>query len=957
MTGISYAADNKSLPGGTHLIASSDIATATELWERLLHETDFQSRIVDAARDIVEGQSRRKAREVIAEITDATLSAPLPIVLPSLGLSDDSGAFWDALRSLRGLISGRTLGLTAGVDTIAQLGRIINAGPDEPTVAIAVPDRIRDVAADTRRNWCQVVAGLAIGCDVRLLCSRVDAAWLAEHHRDELPGVSEWNTSPPSEEALAAAATEINVGSRQARLLRHLATIDTRSATYHELTAAFTVSRSRIRQVVSELADTDLVSIYGSPQTRKVELTQTGHEFYETEIAPQQRLSAAVSDTPNLSNNSRVSNAGAREGETATGDSTRDCDGTATADSNSTATADSNSTATANRDGTATASSSAKKTSSTFSPKDYPTSPQTTPETSNSTQTEPTPAPEQATLETHISPDRHRLSRQHQTRYVSKSNTVLYSAVNVDRGISLVDYPVDAQSDRGEGRFTFENDATLYVSAEADNPLQVWTTLALTLAAERTFQEVLTRKRLEEHDVVDMLADAPTIIHSMRNLGWIDETVDNYPDLKKTLRDAAAELRTLSGYAATDDSRRGETLRHALGLAGVITHLLDLVDVELVRVLKLPDFTKRFNASGSRAAAIWETIAIGTAIGARYRHHVAYRQLFETREQKRDQAFDVTVDAADPTALDIGSWALIGDFAGQLEAVKDGLTEAFADLEPHEDAPPIQIEDTIQTQPTRRQVAVVTSQTLAWKGLTPTDEAVSLLHGLCRSLGDVRDALAHLGGTNDGRRIDAAEVRYALAQLDAHRLLRGFTPSTTTPRNLVAALLRADAPLQKSTLDTKAGVSAPSRRTYLSDLITTGLVTETDDGIRLALSFDGTGDGEYDERLSDRYPTLVSHADHTAVHMAAKVLQIGRDHHGPDGPATDVGWPYGTAAPPPDLRELDQPAVYLDSVLPALWGIAMEETYREETALRPSPKTTITAGPAQRQSALVWFSD
>jgi len=44
--------------------------------------------------------------------------------------------------------------------------------------------------------------------------------------------------------------------------------------------------------------------------------------------------------------------------------------------------------------------------------------------------------------------------------------------------------------------------------------------------------------------------------------------------------------------------------------------------------------------------------------------------------------------------------------------------------------------------------------------------------------------------------------------------------------------------------------------------------------------------------------------------------------------------------------------VFLDDVLPALWGIAMEETYREETALRPPPKTTITAGPAQSQTAL-----
>ena len=965
MTGIAYAADKGSLPGATHLVASSDVTTATELWHRLTETTDLIETIVTATRHLINGASRFKARETIIECTGAAARDVLPTILPTLGQSSQSRTFWTAIESLQTLIAGRTLGLDAGVDTIAQLGRVISAGPTEPTVAIAVPDTIRDVATDTRRNWCRVAAGLAIGCDVRLLCSRVDAAWLAEHHRDELPGVSEWNNSPPREEALAAAATDIDVGSRQARICTHLATVDTGSATYHELDAAFAVSRSRIRQVISELAAADLISIYGSPQTRKVELTQTGREFYEEELAPQQRFSTPVSDTPNLSSNRRVSSAGAWEGETATGDRSRNRDGTATADRDSTATADRDGTA------TATASNSATKGSSTSSPQGSATSPDTksTEADSRSTDTTTSPntteskppntddGPEQTTLETENRDTRHRLSGQHHTRYISKRNTVLYEATNVDRGISVVDYPVDAQTDRGEGRFTFEDDATLYISAEADNPMQVWTTLALTLGSERTFEEVLTRKRLDDHDVLEMLHDAPDIFHSMRNIGWVDETVADYDDLKQTLRNAAAQLRAISGGTAGDSAQRAKVLRHAHGLAGVITHLLDLVDIELVRVLKLPDFTKRFNARASQAMDIWTTIAIGTAIGARYGHHVAYRQLFETRDDKRKQAFDITVDATDPTALDIGSWTLIGDFAGQLEDVKDGLTEAFDDLEPHEDAPPIQIADTIQTSPTRRQVAVATSKTLAWKGLSPTDEAVSLLHGLCRSLGDVVDALSHLGAGNDGRRIDAAEVRYALAQLDAHRLLRGFTPSTTTPRKLIAALLRADEPLQKSTLDTEAGVSAPSRRTYLSDLITAGLVTETDDGIRLGLSFDGTGDGEFDERLTDRYPELVSNSDQPTVHMAAKVLRIGRDHHGPDGPATDVGWPYGTAAPPPDLRELEQPGVYLDAVLPALWGIAMEETYREQTALRPSPKTTITAGPPQSQTALAEFSD
>ena len=355
MTGISYAADKESLPGGTHLIASPNVATATGLWKQLTEATDFLSEIVTATRHLIDGASRFEARNTIIDCTGAAAHDVLPTILPTLGQAPASRTFWTTVSSLKTLIAGRTLGLDAGVDTIAQLGRVINAGPVEPTVAVAVPDGIRDVAADTRRNWCRVIAGLAIGCDVRLVCSRVDAAWLANHYRDELPGVSEWASSPPSEEALAAAATDIDVGSRQARICSHLATVDTGSATYHELNAAFTVSRSRIRQVVSELAAADLVSIYGAQQSRKVELTQTGRAFYEQELAPQQRLSGPVSDPPNLSNNCRVTSAGAWEGETATGDRNRDRDGTATADSNGTATADSNGTATANRDGTDTA--------------------------------------------------------------------------------------------------------------------------------------------------------------------------------------------------------------------------------------------------------------------------------------------------------------------------------------------------------------------------------------------------------------------------------------------------------------------------------------------------------------------------------------------------------------------------------------------------------------------------
>jgi DNA-binding transcriptional ArsR family regulator len=480
----------------------------------------------------------------------------------------------------------------------------------------------------------------------------------------------------------------------------------------------------------------------------------------------------------------------------------------------------------------------------------------------------------------------------------------------------------------------------------------VWTTLALALSDYRTFDQALTKQRLEEHGILDMLEDGKTVLRGMRNIGWLPDEINSYEDLREAFLDAANELGELTKkYAEADnDDLRGPITRTALGLAGSLTHLLDLVDVELTRVLKLPEFSRRFE--DDRRDALFRSLAIGSAIGSHYGHHVAYRQLFEERSDKRQQAFNPTVDAADPWARLIGSWTLVGDFAGQTEAVADALREHFGGLDPHDDAPEIAIRSEVRTEPTRRQVAETARRMLATKDLRLTPEATSVLHGLARTPFDVADALQYLADDNEGRRVDAAEVRYALAQLEPGRLLRGFDGRRTTPRKLVSSLLEAKRPITGAEIDDRADISSRSRRDHLADLVEVGLVEETQRGYRLSLSFSDV-DGDNAERYTDVWPALVADPEMPSVHVAAKVLRIGREHHGPGDPVEAVGWPYTGVSDPPDLRELSTPRPYLDDVLPALWSVRERSEYVDDPGVTPALSAApLRAGPPIGQTAL-----
>jgi len=851
-------------------------STATGLWNQLIdpwNGAGLASELVTVVQELLTGETPQEARNQVESVVGDALDGALVDLLVSLTRSQDDRWFWKALVALSRVGSGRPMGFRSSLEDIHAVIDLLAEGSHTPTVSIRLPDGFRERDSNTRQSWCRLIAALGQAVDVRLVCSGVEQAWLAQNHRDDLPSVSKQSDADLDEEAWAEALDVVSVGSRHARTLSMLINEDTESLTYSQLYSEFTVTRSRVRQVVAALDELGLVTTYGVERSRRVELTVAGRQFYEEKIAVQRRLGDCVSDTGRLCNNSRVS-------------------------------------------------------------------PRTHVEAGDSHQ--PSPA---------SSDDRHRLPAHHETRYANRRTACASLGTGVEGGISVVDYPIDQQNDRAEGRWHYA-DGTLVVTAEGDNPMQLWSTFALALCDYRTFDQALTKQRLEEHDIIKMLSTGEEILRGMRNIGWLPEEVDTYADLRESLLDAGVALGKLTQKYANDDdnSLRGKITRDALGLAGALTQLLDLVGIDLNRVVKLPEFSRRFN--GSRCNDLFESIAIGSTIGSRYNHHVPYRHLFETRPRKRQQAFEPTVDAANPVAPLIGSWTLVGDFAGKTDAVADALRTQFRQLKPHDDAPEIVVQTPVRTEPTRRQVAVTANEMLKSKGLRLTPEATSILHGLARTPFDVADALQRLAGDNEERQIDAAEVRYALAQLDPDRLLRGFDGRCTTPRNLVAALLTAPQPITGTELDDRADVSSRSRRDHLTDLIAIGLVEETNGRYRLSLSFTDV-DGDDAERYTDRWPTLVASPDRPTIHIAAKVLRIGREHHGPKGKVESLGWPYTGVDDPPDLRRLSHPHVYLDTVLPELWGVYDHDEYKNDRGVVPPAEVVhVKAGPPVEQTAI-----
>jgi hypothetical protein len=419
--------------------------------------------------------------------------------------------------------------------------------------------------------------------------------------------------------------------------------------------------------------------------------------------------------------------------------------------------------------------------------------------------------------------------------YMPRDRHEAAAGAAADGEIAVVDAPIERGDDGRRPWWSYNADRDeLVVGAEYFNPMQVWTALGRALASEGTLGEVLTEDRLEE-DLSGLETDDRDLLRDARCIGWLpdDATVE---DFLQELREARKELldKTSAFHAEEYEDRnekRSEITRYALGLAGTIVHLLDLLGVDVVREIRVPDYDRNYARDRNRDD-LAKTVATGAAIQSRFGHFTAFRQLYEEREEKRSAAMNPRVEPGEAVGSLIGSVVLVGDGLPDLEEELAAHLDGPRDL--HPDAPEFGVQIPIQ-EASRSATARVVQRILRTKNMRPSREAVDVLHGFSSDVYAVAAGLNRALEPEEHRRpIHLDEARRALAILDEDRILPEAAPSA---RSGVAALLESDRPLSQAELARRAGISTQSWRNHRETLADVGVIREVEEGWRVCLPF------------------------------------------------------------------------------------------------------------------------
>ncbi|WP_249038850.1 hypothetical protein [Haloterrigena salifodinae] len=162
--------------------------------------------------------------------------------------------------------------------------------------------------------------------------------------------------------------------------------------------------------------------------------------------------------------------------------------------------------------------------------------------------------------------------------------------------------------------------------------------------------------------VLELLEDPPAILRDARCIGALsDEALDDPETLRKAFIEWGTDLEDLtvklSAGEYEDRNRfRSEIMRSAHGLADSIIHLFNALEIDITRELRVP-----FGLDTNSLTELVTSISISTAIQSKYGVFASYRQLFESREEKRHTALTPTVDADVPLGTLIGSVVVRGE--------------------------------------------------------------------------------------------------------------------------------------------------------------------------------------------------------------------------------------------------------------------------------------------------------
>ncbi|MCU4744242.1 helix-turn-helix domain-containing protein [Natronoglomus mannanivorans] len=758
----------------------------TDLWRELATQPAVQNHFINATVTVTNrGYEELETVLNTAGILDTPMNGHgTRGLFHNIRRQRDEPAAWKRLRELLQVLQELGDG-TSSVDDIHAAARLFQfAAPDrtggERAPAIAVElnhDEFDNLERSQRIDVCEVIGILSKAFDVRLECTRVTQAYLRYHHRDHLPGVSEWGNTHRGERQVDEALTNLNADSTHVSILRALADQSGETLSYKEVYANVETSPARVRQCISTLKDYTLVETFNPDSAKKLLLLDDGREVLthmDEHHGQQITLENSVSPTPKSQRQRRVPRDAPGGTDTGT-----DCH-------------------------------------------------------NNSTGTAPPTAIPQESMEQQTATE---TGGTYRTAYLNRADHATIGACGVESGtVTVVDDGVDDVD--GDTRFVSfdQGRCEAVVSVHATNPLDYTTSLAVALASSDFVDAALDEMTLEA-----VLDEVPAeILRNGRQIGYLtDDVLADPVEFRNTVVQWGEDVEEMTqelhdGEYDDRDEFLSDILRESHGLAGSVVHLLDSAGIDLIRDVRVPGTT---NSGKLEALAV--SMRHSVFIQSRYQEQVAYRELFEDREEKRASKLSVEVDAADPYGSLIGSFVVRGKGA---ERVTDALEVELDGHKPHEDAAefsvPVPFRDV-----SREMVATTATRVLSPKNLRVTRDIMSILDAVVDSPFGVAKALQQLARESEMREMDAAELRYALRQLTSDDVLSEFTPNIA---EIVMVLVDADRVLLQKTVAERVGVSTDTVGNHANVLEATGLVRRGPDGSdwRFAVSFRSErGDG------------------------------------------------------------------------------------------------------------------
>lgn len=409
------------------------------------------------------------------------------------------------------------------------------------------------------------------------------------------------------------------------------------------------------------------------------------------------------------------------------------------------------------------------------------------------------------------------------------------------RHIALCDAPVDRFDLPSDRAFNYDPDREeVVVAVEADDLMaKTAVRLCAALTSDLMFNQVLTQERLDDGgvDLGGFRVRNPYVLQKGPCMGYLAFEDAHGAGLRRRLREERQEILEATSYLRDENGDlrpdvAEEILRRCHGLLGTVTHILDQLDIDLVRVLRVPEYRRNW-MNKAAAQGLVTFLAKAVPIASKYGLYNAHRILYEPDEEAREDALGAPrVD--DPHGEHIGGWVLRGNGISDLEGdLRRRLDEPLPLQEDGENFAEFRVPIDVKQAWRREAIANVASRLGAMKSLQETRTIVSVLQAFLGSLRDASTALYRLGEEkkDPGREMDLADLRWGLSCLEPERILPDVgAANSSTASKVVHALLAADAPLSTSALADEAGVSTQSVRDNAELLEALGLAECEDQG-------------------------------------------------------------------------------------------------------------------------------